>query len=1015
MASKKATKKKTIGKKTGAKTLLPDRLTPQEIPAGFKLLKTIRGNRGIIFSLAFTPDGRQVLSGSDDHTVKVWDLVSGRQVRTLSGHGNSVYSVTVSSDGRYALSGSGDKTVKIWDLASGGEVRTLSGHEGIVHSVVVTADGRCALSGSDDKTVKIWDIASGAEIRTLAGHSSFVYGLAVTPDGRYALSGSTDKTVKVWDLKSGREVRTLAGHSDLVIALAVTPDGRYALSGSWDKTVKVWDLASGREVRTLEGHSDLVSSAIFMPINRIMSSRSFDGTVRLWRCDTWETIAILSENTSRSWVPGPVFHPTKPILATLGEKDTIIRLWELDLEILLGEKQVSHSVHYANAKAVLIGDTGVGKTGLGLVLSGKKYETTDSTHGRNVFTFDSFEADLKNNRKETRETLLWDMAGQPGYRLIHQLHLNEVAVALVVFDSRSETDPFAGVKHWDRALRQAQKLQTKTLPLKKYLIAARADRGGVGVSEQRIKAIAEEMGFDGFIETSAKEGWKIEDLQKAIRGSIEWEALPRVTSNQLFQTIKQFLIAEKESGLLISTEEELYRSLCKAHPECKGEDLRSDFNTCIGLVENRDLIRRLSFGGYVLLQPELLDVYASAMVNTAKDEPDGLGFIREEAALACQFKMPETERIADKNQEKILLIATVEELLRHDLIIKETTDAGTDLIFPSQFTRERSDPPEPTGKSVIFTFEGPILSLYATLAVRLTHSQFFNKEEMWKNAGRYVAAVGGTCGMILRELEEGRGELTLYFDDQASDETRYQFEDFIAGHLRKRALTNTVTRRQVVACPNCGEVIPDSTVMRRRERKFTTLNCPVCDAKVSLVKREEVVTAPTDDAVTKMEEAAELQKELSASSLVLKGKIKAEDFDVFLCHNSDDKEAVKEIGEKLKTFGILPWLDEWELRPGFSWQDALERQIKRGKSVAVLVGKSGIGPWQDKEVKAFLRKSVKQECPVIPVILKGCDKEFEIPVLLEEMQWVDFRKDEPDPMKQLRWGITGERGRQGLF
>ena len=106
-------------------------------------------------------------------------------------------------------------------------------------------------------------------------------------------------------------------------------------------------------------------------------------------------------------------------------------------------------------------------------------------------------------------------------------------------------------------------------------------------------------------------------------------------------------------------------------------------------------------------------------------------------------------------------------------------------------------------------------------------------------------------------------------------------------------------------------------------------------------------------------------------------------FDVFLCHNSKDKPAVKEIGEQLKGKGLNPWLDEWNLRPGFSWQQELERQIKNIKATAVFVGKGGIGPWQELEIEAYRRKFVKLKCPVIPVILSCAKKEPEWPMFSE--------------------------------
>jgi len=138
-----------------------------------------------------------------------------------------------------------------------------------------------------------------------------------------------------------------------------------------------------------------------------------------------------------------------------------------------------------------------------------------------------------------------------------------------------------------------------------------------------------------------------------------------------------------------------------------------------------------------------------------REEPDGLGFIREEDALEGRFRLPEQERIADRGQEKLLLIATVEELLRHEIALKATTDREVDLVFPSQFTRERPDAPDIPGKQAIFTFEGPLYSIYATLSVRLSHSTLFRRQAMWQNAASYVSAAGGTCGIHLRELEEG--------------------------------------------------------------------------------------------------------------------------------------------------------------------------------------------------------------------------------------------------------------------
>jgi hypothetical protein len=132
-------------------------------------------------------------------------------------------------------------------------------------------------------------------------------------------------------------------------------------------------------------------------------------------------------------------------------------------------------------------------------------------------------------------------------------------------------------------------------------------------------------------------------------------------------------------------------------------------------------------------------------------------------------------------------------------------------------------------------------------------------------------------------------------------------------------------------------------------------------------------------------------------------------FDVFLCHNTGDKPVVKKIGEELKERGLRPWLDEWELRPGLPWQDLVEEQIEDIKSAAVFVGESGLGPWQEMEIRSILSEFVRRKCPVIPVILSDAPQKPRLPLFLREMGWVDFRKNDPDPMRQLIWGITGKK------
>ncbi len=358
-------------------------------------------------------------------------------------------------------------------------LHTLRGHSDWIGRIAWSPDGKILASPSKDHTIRLWDAQTGQHLRTLKGHSGIVSSVAWSPDGKALASGSTDNTIRLWNAQTGRSIRTLEGHSDIVYSVAWSPDGKALASGSGDQTIHLWTPDAGQHAGILEGHTSMITCVSFSYDGSLLASNSSDGTVRLWCTRTWEALLTLEEPAADNAFPSLAFHPNTPVLATLGEKDTVIRIWDLDIAALLGTAPASPSFHYTNAKVVLIGDSGVGKSGLGLVLTGQPFVPTESTHGRSVWTFESREVELDNLRKETRQTLLWDLAGQPGYRLIHQLHLNEVAVALVLFDARSETDPFAGVYHWDRALRQAQRVQgNSALPLKKFLVAARIDRGG---------------------------------------------------------------------------------------------------------------------------------------------------------------------------------------------------------------------------------------------------------------------------------------------------------------------------------------------------------------------------------------------------------------------------------------------------------------------------------------------------------------------------------------------------------
>ena len=244
--------------------------------------QTLSGHAGLVFSVAWSPDGKQLASANGDTTIKIWDVSTGQVVQTLSGHADVVLSVAWSPDGKWLASGGDDTTIKIWDISTGHVVQTLSGHADVVKSVAWSPDGKQLASGSYDQTIKIWDISTGQVVQTLSGHAGWVESVAWSPDGKQLASGSGDKTIKIWDVSTGHVVQTLSGHAGGVLLVAWSPDGKQLVSGSYDKTIKIWDVSTGHVVQTLSGHAGWVKSVAWSPDGEQLASGSYDNTIKIW-------------------------------------------------------------------------------------------------------------------------------------------------------------------------------------------------------------------------------------------------------------------------------------------------------------------------------------------------------------------------------------------------------------------------------------------------------------------------------------------------------------------------------------------------------------------------------------------------------------------------------------------------------------------------------------------------------------------------------------------------------------
>ncbi|ETO20708.1 hypothetical protein RFI_16509 [Reticulomyxa filosa] len=246
----------------------------------FKLSTVFQAHDSKVNSVTFSADGRKIVSASDDHSVRVWDAESGKQLKNFRGHTNKVFAARFSPDGNTVVSCSENGTIRLWDVDKGTEIMKFKRDLDKIYDVNFSPDGKYIVSGLQDSTVRLWNLHSGMEM-LLIGHSEDVLSTQFSPDGKMIASSSNDKIINLWNVESGEISKQLRGHSDRVTRATFSPDGLFIASCSLDNIARIWDIKTGKS-KMLKGYLSKINDLKYFPDGQKIVSCSNGKKIGLW-------------------------------------------------------------------------------------------------------------------------------------------------------------------------------------------------------------------------------------------------------------------------------------------------------------------------------------------------------------------------------------------------------------------------------------------------------------------------------------------------------------------------------------------------------------------------------------------------------------------------------------------------------------------------------------------------------------------------------------------------------------
>jgi len=1000
-----------------------------DLPAGVSHAQTLARHEAPIETLAWTQDGRTLASASRDETIILWSKEGGSFQHVLPRHAGRVSKLAFGESDQILASVGDNGRCDLTDVATGRLIKSDFAQH--CSCVAYGSDG-LLVGGQDNGVVWMWrDATSRKSPKRKTGEiapGGRVTSLALDVTGTVLAIGATGGRVEVWKITSKQKPQQLTdgyhgGHHGSVYALAFDPTGQTLASGGEDHTIRIWEAYSGRLLRTLEGHTAPVRQVMYVANGALLLSRDLYGTVRISDGKSGAFLAAVEppKGGNTIWIPSIACAPTQSQLAVAihGRWPRFyggnIELWNLDVPGLLAQTHAS-GVTYASAKIVLVGESGVGKTGLGWRLAHGEFREHASTHGQQFWLLDQ----LRSHRTDGAlcEAVLWDLAGQPDYRLIHALFLDDADIALLLFDPTRDDDALRGVEYWLQQLGISGEQGAVDHP-KVLLVAGRSDRGDSRMTQSELEQFCCDRGVAAYVVTSALDGHGLDELIERMRLEVDWDSSPTTVTSIAFKVIKDHVLRLKQEGnleqLILSPRE--LRGLLEeqgAGVQVSEHELLS----ALAHLSNHGYITRLKTSQgkpRILIAPDLLNNIAASIVLEARRNPKGLGSLEEHRVLSGDYQFRELDNLSLSDRE-ILLDSAVAMFLDHNICFRETDPLSSRcyLVFPELINLKKpaSYEAQTFDNGPSYAVSGAVENVYASLVVLLGYTNTFLRANQWHNHAQYVVGDGSICGFRLDAKREGALDLVLYFGKGVPSNIRALFQSLFESFLTRRDLL--VRRFERVFCANEHE-LSRADVRLRLEEEEHEMFCMRCGERVELTIGETRIELSGEEAADLGAErnAAAARSRFEQAIFRIKAyvtKVSLDSPECFISYawgNVEHERWVElELATDLVNAGLTVIMDRWEnSRIGASVPRFVERVADVGRVIVVGTPLYREKYENGKPMRGFVvaaegdligTKMIRDESSkrsVLPVLLAGTEEES-FPPLLQGRVYADFREQE---------------------